>query len=63
MENRNVNLPALNSCEKYSDYNKLLRVNAVILRFTKLVPGKLSNDNKRSIIDSDDIKEAKAHWH
>ena len=34
MENRNLNLSALISCEKYSDYNKLLRVTVVILRFT-----------------------------
>ena len=63
IENRNLNLSALISCEKYSDYNKLLRVTAVVLRFTKLVQGKLPNDNKGSIIDSDDIKEAKTLWH
>ena len=32
MENRNLNLSALIFCEKYSDYNKLLRVTAVILK-------------------------------
>ena len=63
MENRNLNLSALISFEKYSDYNKLLHVTTVILRFTKLVRGKLSNDNKGGIIDSGDSKEAKTLWH
>ncbi len=50
-------------CRKYSSYNKLLGITALVLKFIKKLRKQVSNRNAQTVIDLDDIEHAEKLWH
>ena len=57
------NLNAIISCEKFSSFDKLIRITALVLRFVNRLKRKVSTEDSQELISSQDISEAKTYWH
>ena len=56
-----LNLAVLIDCKRYSSYDKLLRITAIVLKFIKSLRGVISC-SRDDIIDSVDLDRAKILW-